>query len=189
MSRLRLACAALLIAAASGARLGSATQIEHLDTRAMVRQSSDIVIGTVESSRSYWDERHTKILTEVKVRVSDRLKGSAGSTVTLTQLGGELDGFRYAIEGSPQFKNGQEALLFLWRDARGRAQVNGLSQGKFEIRRDQATGERLVQRSLPGLAVRDARSLRLQGAGEAPARITLEEMVREIRSVQAEGGR
>ena len=189
MLRSRLACAAFVLAAALGTRLCSATQVEHLDTRAMVQQSSDIVIGTVEGTRSYWNDRHTKILTDVTVRVSDRLKGSGGPTVTLTQLGGELDGFRYQIEGSPEFQRGQEALLFLWRDSRGRAQVNGLAQGKFEIRRDRATGERLVQRALPGLAARDARTLRLQGAGEAPARITLDEMVREIRQVQSEGGR
>jgi hypothetical protein len=190
MSSLRIAAiTAALAATLVTARPVPATQIEHLDTRALVSQSSDIVVGTVEGARSYWNDRHTKILTEVTLRVSDRLKGAAAERVTLTQLGGELDGLRYEIEGSPQFKSGQEALLFLWRDARGRAQVNGLAQGKFDIHRDPATGERLLERAMPGLAVRDARSLSLVRAGERPARITLDDMMREIRSALEEAGR
>jgi hypothetical protein len=87
------------------------------------------------------------------------------------------------------FTPGEDALLFVWRGPSGRAQVNGLSQGKFEIRTDAATGKRTVQRALPGLAVGDARSLRLVPEGERAPEIPLEDMTGEIRRVLAEGGR
>ena len=70
----------------------------------------------------------------------------------------------------------------------GRAQVNGLAQGKFEIGRD-ANGARVVQRAIPGLAFRDPKSLRALPEGTAPGRVTLDELKREIETVLKEGGR
>jgi hypothetical protein len=164
------------------------TTVIRLDTPGLVRSSSDIVVGTVESARCRWDDSHTRILTEVTVHVTRSLKGE-NQRLTLLQWGGELDGMRYTIPGSPTFHPGEEALLFVWRDRHGRPQVNGLAQGKFDIRRDQETGEALVERSLPGLAVRDAHTLRTLRAGEAAPRITLGRMLDEIQRSLEEAGR
>lgn len=180
----------VLLVTGLAASPAGATQMRHLDTRALVRGSSDIVVGTVDAVRSYWNAEHTRILTDVTVRVGESLKGAPGATLTLTQVGGEVDGMRYDIEGSPRFTAGEEALLFVWRDARGRAQVNGLAQGKFDIRRDPATGAAHVQRSLPGFGVRDVRTLSLVPAGEeAPGSLRLEDIRREIQRALTEAGR
>jgi hypothetical protein len=179
----------MALALALWAAGASATQMNHLDTRALSLGSSDIVIGSVERVRSYWDADHRRILTDVDVRVSESLKGAPGGTLTLTQMGGEVDGVRLSIEGSPAFRPGEEALLFLWRDGHGRAQVNGLGQGKFDIRRDPATGAATVQRALPGLAARDARSLALVPAGERAPDLSLDTIRREIQSALTEAGR
>src|SRR5262245_31561662 len=87
-----------------------ATTLQHVDTRDLTLGSSDIVIGFVESSRSYWNEKHTRILTDVTVRVERALKGAVGQRLTLTQLGGVVDGARYSIPGCPAFRDGEEAL-------------------------------------------------------------------------------
>jgi hypothetical protein len=166
----------------------SATTLQHVDTRELVRSSQEIVVGQVDDARSYWNENHTKILTDVTVRVTSALKGNTVDRLTLTELGGEVDGIRYDIPGCPVFRPGEEALFFVWRDSHGRAQVNGLAQGKFEIRRD-AAGTAFVQRATTGFAVRDARTLRPLAAGQPAPRIALEEMVREIRRAMAEDGR
>src|SRR5205814_4267216 len=121
------------------------------------------------------------IMTDVEVIVHESLKGEA-HRLTLTQLGGEVDGMRLTVDGSPAFATGEEALLFVWRDSRGRAQLNGLGQGKFEIRRDPATGERLLRRDVPGLGFADARTLRPLRAREAAPRVPLERMLSDIRS-------
>ena len=167
----------------------SATQVMRLDTEALTGGSNDIVVGRVEGTRSYWNPARTKILTDVTVAVDQTVKGSGAPRLVLTQLGGEVDGVRTTVEGGPLFAPGEEVLLFVWRDARGRAQVNGLSQGKFEIARDPATGARTVQRSLPGLVVRDARTLSAVPQGEPAPRITLEAMLGEIQNALKEGGR
>ena len=161
----------------------------HQTLRDLTLGSSDIVIGQVEETRTHWDESHTKIVTDVTVRVSESLKGAGGNVLTLTQLGGDLDGFRYSVPGSPLFRPGEEALLFVWRDAQGRAQVNGLAQGKFEIATDPATGAQTVQRASEGLRVRDARTLSLVPAGEPAPGLPLGDMLGEIRAILAEGGR
>lgn len=182
--------AALGVLLVLGVPAARATQMEHLDTRALVLGSDEIVVGEVESVQARWNAARTKILTDVSVRVRQALKGGAGDRLVLTQLGGEVGAVRYTVPGCPVFAPGEEALLFVWRDARGQAQVNGLAQGKFDIRRDPATGEATVQRSVPGLAVRDARRLRLVPQGERVPRIPLADLLREIRQVlDEEGGR
>ena len=77
----------------------------------------------------------------------------------------------------------------MWRDARGRAQVNGLAQGKFEITTDPATGEKTIQRALEGLRVRDARTLSLVREGEPAPGLRLGDLLGEIRAIITEGGR
>lgn len=157
-----------------------ATTMIIQDTRALVRGSSDIVVGTVQSVRSRWDARHEHIVTDVEVGISESLKGEQ-QRITLTQLGGEVDGMRLSIPGCPAFKPGEETLLFVWRDAQGRAQLNGLGQGKFEIRVDPVSRQRVLSRSLPGLEFADVRTLRALRAGEKAPQATLTGMLGVIR--------
>jgi hypothetical protein len=187
MSRLAhtlCACALLSLAAAA-----DASQVIHLDTRGLTHESSDIVIGRVGEQHAHWNAAHTMIVTDVTIAVDQALKGSSTGSLTLTQVGGEVDGMRYSVDGSPRFTSGEEVLIFAWRDPLGRPQVDGLGQGKFEIRRDPTTGARTVQRSLPGLGVADARSLRTLPSEATSARVPLDELVREIRAAMAEAGR
>lgn len=172
---------ALLLALASPAR---ATQMEHLDTKTLVLGSNDIVVAEVESVTPRWNTARTRIVTDVRVRVRESLKGGA-ERITLTQLGGEVNGVRYNVPGCPVFTPGEEALLFVWRDARGTAQVNGLAQGKFDIRRE-PDGTATVQRSVPGLAIQDPRRLALVPADRPAPRIPLNDMLREVRRVLTE---
>lgn len=167
---------------------GLATRVVQLDTRALTLGSSDIVIGEVESVSSRWNAPRTLILTDVTVRVTRSLKGEQ-ARVVLTQPGGTVGDVRTTVPGCPAFSVGEEALLFVWRDAGGRAQVTGLGQGKFEIHRDPASGERMIQRATPGFAVRDARRLALARPGEAAPPLRLSELVREIERTLAEADR
>jgi hypothetical protein len=169
--------------------VAGASQVIQLDTRGLTRESSDIVIGRVGDQHAHWNAAHTMIVTDVTILVDQSLKGGSSTSLTLTQVGGEVDGMRYNVDGSPRFSSGEEVLIFAWRDALGRPQVDGLGQGKFEIRRDPATGARTVQRSVPGLGVTDPRSLRATPATGAGARVPLDDLVREIRAAMAEAGR
>src|SRR5262249_37672818 len=163
--------------------------VVHLDTRGLTHESSDIVIGTVGEQQARWNDAHTMILTDVVIHVSQSLKGAGGADLTLTQVGGELDGMRYSIPGSPVFRRNEEVLLFAWRDRLGRPQVDGLAQGKFEIERDAATGARVVQRATPGLAIQDVKSLAAAPLGRRAPRLSLDALIREIQAAMKEAGR
>jgi hypothetical protein len=164
----------------SWAGLGLASTVRQLDTRELTLDSHDIVVGEIQSVRSYWNTAHTRIFTDVTVHVTRSLKGDAGSTLTLTELGGEVDGARLDVPGCPTFRPGEQTLLFVWRDPQGHAQVNGLAQGKFDIQIDPSTGERTVQRAAPGFGARDAKTLRVVPAGQPLPRLRLDDLVREI---------
>ena len=89
------------------AALSNATTVLRLDTPTLVQGSSDIVIGSVVSTNSRWNEAHTTILTDVTLRVEEALKGRrTGGTVTLTQMGGDVDGLHLEVGGSPVFRTG-----------------------------------------------------------------------------------
>jgi hypothetical protein len=183
---------AFLLALALGLLTGAtghASTVLHQDLRGLTLGSSDIVVGRVEATRAHWNESRTRIVTEVTVSVGESLKGAGGERLTLVQPGGEADGFRYAIAGAPAFRPGEEALLFVWRDRQGRAQVNGLSQGKFEIATDAATGERTVQRLAAGAAVADVTTLSPLKQGQVAPRLRLADLTGAIRRILAEAGR
>lgn len=166
-----------------------ATTMRHLDTRALSLGSSDIVIGHIESVRPRWSADHRRIFSDVDVTISRTLKGGAAERITLTQLGGEIDGVKYAIPGGPLFRPGSDALLFVWRDSNGRPQVNALAQGKFDIEKDAATGKLMVQRNAPGFEVSNVKTLAGTRASTAPAtRLSLDELIGEIQSALATGG-
>lgn len=185
-SRLPALALALALAMAGLAIPARATTVVPMETRALVARSHEIVIGEVTAVTPRWNESRTRIVTDVRVRVTEALKGEAGPELVLTQVGGEVDGFRYTVDGAPSFRPGEEALLFAWRDRAGLAQVTGLAQGKFDIRRDPATGERTLRRALPGLVSRDPLLARAAPGGGRQA-LKLDDMVREIRRVLAEG--
>ena len=179
--------AAFLVLALAAAP-AQATQVQHLDTAQLTRTSSDILVGRVQGVQSHWNSAHTKIYTDIAVQVTDALKGANAPVVSFTQLGGTVGDLRYEVEGCPAFKNGEEALLFLWRDPKGVAQLNGLGQGKFEITRD-AQGRRMVQRGATGLAIQEAHRLSLVPAGRPAPPIPLDDLITEIKTHLAEGGR
>lgn len=165
----------------------TATTVRHVDTRGLVKSSREIVIGRVVDVRASWDAKRTKIFTEVELEVGRSLKGEPGRRLKLVQLGGEVDGVRYTVPGCATFRTGEEALVFVWRDRAGRAQVNALGQGKFEISREAAGGKAFVQRAQPGLAIADVKSLRRAPSGKPVPRIALEEFVAEIEGLVGEG--
>ena len=76
-SRVRLALAWIGIQAFFPAAFAHATTVIHQDTRALVRGSSDIVVGRVASARSFFDVQRKHIFTEVTFEV--RLDHTWGS--------------------------------------------------------------------------------------------------------------
>jgi hypothetical protein len=121
-----------------------ATQVVLQTPQQLAQESALIVNGTVTGVRSYWNDDHSKILTEATVAVEGTYKGEAASTVRVVQLGGVVGNVRMTAHGALQWKRGEDVLLFLEPSVPGAFQVAGFSQGKYMIERDAQTGKAYV---------------------------------------------
>jgi hypothetical protein len=120
----------------------SATTVVPMNLDDMAKASPDIVHGTVVATASHWNEDKTLIVTDVRIRVEDTLKGNAGGEITVTQPGGVVGALRVEIPGVTAFRQDQEAVLFLGPQKNGNYAVTGLMQGQFDVVTDAKTGQR-----------------------------------------------
>lgn len=138
-----------------------ATQVQVQSVEELGKTSERIVRATVTSVRPYWNDTHTRILTETTVRVSEDYKGAGPATVRLVQFGGAVDGVRMTVAGSLDWNVGEEVVLFLQPSLPDRHRVNGFNQGKYSIERDPATSREFVRRAGAGPAEAPTSQLRL----------------------------
>jgi hypothetical protein len=125
-----------------------ATQVIQRSPEELARESVLVVDGKVTGVRSYWNEDHSKILTEATVAVGGTHKGQVVSNVRVVQLGGVVGNVRMTAHGALTWTRGEEVLLFLEPSVPGAFQVAGFSQGKYEIERD-AQGRAYVRQAVP----------------------------------------
>jgi hypothetical protein len=144
----------------------------------LAHESQLVVDGKVSSVRSYWNEDHSKILTEAVVAVGSTYKGGPTPSVRVVQLGGVVGNVRMTAHGAPLWKSGEEVLLFLEPALPGTFQVAGFSQGKFLIERDPQTGRAFVKPAMPvdgpdaGAPATDA--------SRAPERLTVQQFIDRV---------
>ncbi len=134
---------------------GSADKAEalmiELSLEELSSKADSIVIGTVESTSSSWDETRENIYTKIIVSVEGELKNEKQqSTVTIVVPGGEADGITQLVSDTPAFKPGEKAIFFLDEQTRQnlpRRQIQpifyrltGQFQGKLEISNDRVNG-------------------------------------------------
>jgi hypothetical protein len=160
---LRLSIAALMIAATMLAAMhANATIMQYLEIEDLARLSSDAFHGQVVATDTWWNAERTHIYTSIRVRISESFKGSTrrDQTVTVTQLGGEKDGFRMDYAGRPEFTAGESVALFTVRGQRDDFIVVALKQGKLRVEGGQVvrdfSGITLVEHPVRGKSLRPA---------------------------------
>jgi hypothetical protein len=123
----------------------------------MIQEASVIVTGRCTSLQSQWVDR--TLVTLATIEVSEVLKGSAGSTVTVVLPGGVDSKRRIPVAMSypaaPEIYQQEKVLLFLTSEdlVAGGYSIVGFSQGKFTLV-DGPQGKRATQ---------DLGALNLQG--------------------------
>lgn len=103
-----------------------------MDEEELLLAADAVVRGEVVSVESFWNDRHTLILTEAVFRVESVVVGAAPPFVTLRTAGGTVDGETVEAVGFPTFEAGERALLFLQRDddkPMGRVHIGGRPEG------------------------------------------------------------
>lgn len=111
----------------------------------LARQADVIAVGKVTATRSGWDQAHNRIVTSVTVNVGEYLKGNEGNDLTITTLGGEVNGVGEWYSHTARFKTEEEVVVFANRDREGKLRISGGEEGKMKIERDSKTGAALVQ--------------------------------------------
>jgi len=149
-SKLLLVCAVAL-GALLGAQVATATTVQKLTLHDLAKRSAGIAVARVEDAMSSWDAGHKEIYTFYTLRVLESVKGGQGqTTITLRQLGGVVDNIASIVPGMPDFRKGEEVVVFLTeKDRAGYPWVMGLQQGKYTISTDRH-GVKMVRNDLSG---------------------------------------
>jgi len=120
----------LFLPAASATSLLPIT-LEQLSTRATL-----IFYGQVVSNEVRKDEQSGHIATFTEFEIIDLIKGNAGSTHTIKQIGGHHKDSktRLLIHGVPEFQAGKKYVVFLpEKSSLGFSSPLGLHQGSFSV--------------------------------------------------------
>lgn len=138
MKARRLLCGALALAMAAAAAPSSATTLIRQNLDRLVAGSSTVVVGEVLDSHSYWNEEGTFILTDVRLRATDVLKGDPLDTdLTVTLLGGTVGDLTTLIVAGAELLPGKSYVVFLGNGdlpgVRGARTVGFHAQGVFDI--------------------------------------------------------
>ena len=130
----------------------SATTVLKMTLPEVVAAAELIVEGKVLSVEGYRDARGM-ICSKVLLQAAQYLKGSGGSYLEFSIPGGFVGDQGLLIPGFPQFRPGEDSILFLSKaGGTGIRLPEGLGQGKYRVLFDPETGRKLVRReSLQGL--------------------------------------
>ncbi len=121
-----------------------ATVIVPIEFRELVATAPVIVHGRVVDVQSRWVDGRRSVETFVTVAAAEYLKGNLGAHVTVRVPGGQIGRYRTVFVGAPEFKEGDEVVLFLKQAGRSDLYIIGLSQGAFRVVPDTRTGRPMV---------------------------------------------
>ena len=157
-------------------------QVVKASAKQLTQESTAILTGKCIKTESFWNEKRTKILTEVRIRVDEYVKGNLGAEAVITIPGGRVGNIIYEVSDMPVFVEGEEVLVFLWRHPSGKNLVTGALQGKISLVEDKGSGKKIVY-AIP-TERKQKTSLRKRRVEKTPAtkRVFLEDFIKELKS-------
>lgn len=110
----------------------SAATVLRMDMQSLVANSDKIVYGTVSDVESRLEKG--RVYTYTEIRVDESVKGQAGESITIRQLGGETEELATWVAGMPRFAEGEQVITFLEQTKDPTLHVvTGMMQGKFKV--------------------------------------------------------
>lgn len=159
-----------------------ASTVVAMSLEQMTDRAQTIFLGRVTGTRADWNVERTRIYTYVTLDVDRYLKGGSPSgTETIRLLGGRVGPYLAMVPGTPEFRMGEEVLLFTAGAGARIPTVLGLSQGKFTVVPD-VNGERIVKRDITSLMLANYRS-DSRKPGDPVNRYRLSEVEARIRAL------
>lgn len=165
----------------------SATVLIPSDFREIVSGSQIIVHGRVTDVRPEWTPGRRRIESVVTVAPSSFYRGTASGTVIFRVDGGQIGRYKSVTVGAPEFRQGEELVLFLQAHGPSVPRVFGMNQGVFRIDVDTRTGRRLVMQPIIAAAGPAPQPV-VRGARERRP-LPLDQFAAQIRTVLQGGAR
>jgi hypothetical protein len=159
--------------------------VEKIPLERLTRESGVIVRGVVMTTGGRWEGNN--IYTVTTVRVTDRLKGTVGETITVTQLGGTVGEVSAEVPGTPVLRAGEDVVLFLtpWQ---GKYWIHSIVLGRFAV--VAANGTETVVNDLRNIGLVDpATGVEITDGSEKEQRIPLHPFLERVRAIVAEESR
>ena len=163
----------------------TATVILPADFREIVSGSQLIVHGRVVDVRAEWVDDRSRIESYVTVEPATVYRGSATSTITFRTPGGQVGRYKSVMVGAPEFRVGDEAVLFLKNGHDAFPQIFGVNQGLFRVRIDPRTGRRMVIRQL--LVPQSGAAERVTRGASSRRQLTLDAFGVQLRAALQQG--
>jgi hypothetical protein len=88
----------------------------------LIAEAEVVVVGTAERTESLWKENSRgdkMIVSRTLIQTREDLKGHSANAIWVDVEGGTLDGVTLRVSGSPTFKDGDNAVLFLKKNTDG----------------------------------------------------------------------
>lgn len=166
-----------------------ATTMVPVSDAELVDGATAIVVARVTGLQSLPDPSGRRVVTDVSITVDEVLAGNVATRTLRVRIpGGRVSGLEMRVHGAPQFRIGERAVLFLTVGRDGTLRVAHLSQGKWSVEVDGASGAELAVRTeapdvrmLAPVAVSAAATL---GSGEVRRLEDLRRLVRQRRASQ-----
>ena len=182
-----LVLASMLLLAAILAAPIAATTLIRAGLEELVASNETIVMGEVLDIYSYWNDDANFILTDVRIRPFETVKGfTPKSDLTVTLMGGTVGDTTTLILGSPELEIGKPYVLFLNRETLPGAEqvitVRDHCQGVFNLI-DDGKGLKAVSQANEFALLPDAKGF-YKAAGDIDG-FRLDDMFQSIRDFVA----
>ena len=160
-----LLMAAAMLSIATAIR---ATTLARMSLDQLAAAADAVARVRCAGAESRWE--NGAIWTVTTFDVVESMKGALPPQVTVRLPGGRVGHLTAAVDGTPKFNAGDEAVVFLERSRAGGFSVAGWVEGTFRITRDPRTGRETVTQDSSTFAVFDpaTRVFRTEGVRRMP---------------------
>lgn len=145
-----------------------ATTLARLSLEQLAAGSAGVARVRCTGVASRWE--NGSIWTLAAFEVLETMKGSLPPNITVRLPGGRVGHLTAAVDGTPRFAPGTQAIVFLQPSRTGGFTIAGWVEGTFRILRDPVTGGETVTQDSSAFATFDtaARAFRAEGIRRMP---------------------
>ncbi len=155
--------ASLLLAVISIAYSVPATTLERMSLDQLARAADTVVRARCASTSARWE--NGTIWTFSEFDLVERFKGNPPERIRVRSPGGRVGHISTRVEQAPEFRPGDDAVLFLETSAGGSYGVTAWAEGTFRIRKATEASRELVTQDSSGAAVFDPVTRQFRSGG------------------------